>query len=182
MYKNILLLLALCLGTIYGRWVNFKVISFGKKVQIQIVGGKKYDLSLKESDDILFSYRLNKASEGVFKYYYIEDGEREPFDRQTGPKTKETYNEFFGRQEDFKQLKTFSYPGAKWNKGIGRTPLFDQSYIPTIHITGETINNLMKKPRRKYFYLEKVKFYLKNDVITVTDVKTNPKNWGFAKF
>ncbi|OUM64041.1 hypothetical protein PIROE2DRAFT_9266 [Piromyces sp. E2] len=182
MYKNILLLFALCLGTVYSRYVNFRVISFGRKVQVQIVGGKKYDLSLEKGDEILYTRKVNNVPLGVFKYYYIEDGKKEDFVRETGPKTVNTYIEFFGRKDTIKKLKTFSYPDKKWNKSIGETELFDESYIPTIHITGKTAEDLMKKPRYKYFYLEKVTFYLKNNKKVVTNVKTDPKNWGFAKF
>jgi len=181
MYKNILFFFALCLGTVFCRTVKFRVISFGKKVQIKI-DKKTYNLQLDKDDDILYVGKISKAPEGVFKYQYVVDGVKEPFTRKCDTKTKKTDIEFYGRKDTVKELKTFSYPNGKWNKSIGRTKLFDQSYIPTIHMTGKTVNQLMKKPTNKYFYIEKVSFYLKDEKIVLNNVKLNPKNWGFAKF
>jgi len=181
MYKSILLLLALCLGTAYSRVVNFKVIAFGSKVQVKIEK-KTYTLKLDKNDDILYIGKISKAPEGAFNYQYIVDGVKEPFTRKCDTKTKTTFIEFYGRKDTTKKLKTFSYPNGQWNKSIGKTPLFDESYIPTIHMTGKTVDQLMKKPTNKYFNIEKITFYLKNSKKVASNVKINPKNWGFAKF
>jgi len=181
MNYKFLLLFALCLGIVYSRAVNFKVIAFGKKVQVKI-NGKKYGLTLDKNDEILYVGKISKAPEGDFKYQYVVDGVVENFTRKLKSSTTTTYIEFFGRKDTTKTLKKFSYPNGSWNKSIGKTPLFDESYIPTIHFTGSTANTLMKKPTNKYFTIDKVTFYLKNGKKVATNVKTNPKNWGFAKF
>jgi len=181
MYKNILFLLALCIGTVLSREVNFRVIAFGNRVQVN-VNGQIYNLKLKKDDDILYVGKLETAPDEKFNYYYIVDGKKETFTRVCKKSTVYTNLDFFERKDTVKTLKTFSYPNGKWDKSIGRTLLFDQSYIPTIHITGDTVNQLMKKPTNNYFNLEKVTFYLKSGKKVFTNVKANPKNWGFAKF
>jgi len=181
MFKHVLLFLALCLGTVFSRVVNFKVIAFGSKVQVYI-DGKKYTLTLDKNDEILYVGKISNAPDSKFKYYYVVDGVKENFERTCTKNTKSTYLEFFGRKDTVKELPNFSYPGEKWKKSIGRTDLFDQSYIPTIHITGNDVDKMMKKPTNKYFYFDKVTFYLKNGKKVATNVKANPKNWIFSKF
>jgi len=181
MFKHVLLFLALCLGTVFSRVVNFKVIAFGSKVQVYI-DGKKYSLSLDKNDEILYVGKISNAPDGKFKYHYVVDGVKENFERTCTKNTKSTYLEFFGRQETVKELPNFSYPGEKWKKSIGRTDLFDQSYIPTIHITGKDVNKMMKKPTSTYYNFDKVTFYLKNGKKIATNVRAKPKNWIFSKF
>ncbi|ORX50066.1 hypothetical protein BCR36DRAFT_583659 [Piromyces finnis] len=98
---------------------------------------------------------------------------------------KSTYNEFFERKETIKPLKQFKHPPTftNWTRTIGTTKLFDDSYIPTIHIFGNNTEELFHDP---YAYetiqLGHVKFYLKNSVESFTDVTGKPKNRGFSKF
>ncbi|OUM57008.1 hypothetical protein PIROE2DRAFT_18145 [Piromyces sp. E2] len=179
MYKNIILFFALCLGTVLSKTVSFKVISFGEKVKVK-VNGKKY--TLKRYNDIMFYGKITNLPDGDLKYQYIVDGVKENFERTLDKKENSTHNEFYGRKITVSEPPKFSYPGAKWNKSIGRTELFDQSYIPTIHIIGKEADTLMKKPKNKYYYMEKVNFYLKDAIHTFKNVRINPKNWGFAKF
>ncbi|ORX49652.1 hypothetical protein BCR36DRAFT_583722 [Piromyces finnis] len=181
MYKNILLLLVLCVSSALCRTVTFKIISFGSKVQVKI-NKSKYTLKPLNNDEILYAGKLSTAPEGKFNYHYIVDGKEENFNRVFDANASTTYIEFFERKDTVKKLKTFSYPNNNWNRSIGKTELFDDSYIPTIHITGKTADELFTKPQNKYYTLEKVTFYFKNSKKVVTNVKANPKNKNFAKF
>jgi len=183
MYKNILLLLALFISSAYCRSATFKVIAFGKKVQVNIIDTKTtYTLPVAKNDTIYFNGKTSKAPEGSFSYVYIVDGVKENFKRKFGANSTTTYIDFYGRKDTVKKLKTFSYPNNNWNKSIGKTELFDDSYIPTIHITGNTANTLMTKPETKTYTLENVIFYFKNTRKIVKNVKASPKNKNFAKF
>ncbi|ORX83576.1 hypothetical protein BCR32DRAFT_266873 [Anaeromyces robustus] len=184
-YKIFLLFLTLYVQYIFCRTVKFKVISFGKKTYVQIVGGDKYQLSPVSSDDILHSVEVSNVSSSEFKYYYIVDDVKEDFQRTFKSDTNKTYNEFYGRKDTIKTLKTFKHPSdlKTWDRSIGRTSLFDESYIPTVHITGDTAENFFHEPK-KYngSKLESVKFYLKDSVESFTKVYTTNKNRDFSKF
>jgi len=186
MYTHILLLLALCISSAFCRTVTFRVIAFGSKVQLKIVKSnnkvKTYNLSLDENDEILYVRDINNVPEGSFKYYYVVDGKKETFKRKIGAKTKKTYLDFYGRKDTVRKLKKFTFPNNNWNRSIGKTELFDDSYIPTIHITGKTADSLFAKPQNKWYTLDKVSFYLKNGKKVASKVQARPKNRDFAKF
>ncbi|OUM59726.1 hypothetical protein PIROE2DRAFT_14663 [Piromyces sp. E2] len=185
MLKNTLLILTVGVSFVLSRTINFRVISFGEKVQVQIVNGKAYNLKRDNSGDpneILFTKKVKNLPQDVFQYYYIVDGKRENFERSTGPRTTRTYIEFYGRNDSYKSLKQFSYPDNHWNRSIGKTELFDDSYIPTVHISGNTAESLFANPKVQYYHLERVTFYLKNEAKVAKNVRADPKNRNFAKF
>jgi len=182
MYKYILLLLALFISTVYStRTVSFKVISFGSKTQVRI-NNKTYRLKPYNDDEILYAGKISNAPDGEFQYQYIVDGVKESFNRTLSKSTKITNIEFFGRKDTVKKLKAFSYPNNNWNKSIGKTELFDDSYIPTIHITGSKVDNFFKHPEKGSVKFDKVTFYLKNTKKVANNVSASPKNHNFAKF
>jgi len=183
MYKNILLLLALCVSTVFSRDVTFRVIAFGSKTQVKIVEtGKTYTLALGSGDTIYYAGKITKCPDGQFTFYYIVDGKKEGFSRVATPGSTATWIDFYGRKDSVKKLNAFSYPNNNWKRSIGKTDLFDDSYIPTIHITGTQADSLFTKPKNQYYTLEKVVFYLKNGKKVATNVKANPKNKNFSKF
>jgi len=182
MFKQVLSL-ALLASSALAREATFKLISFGKKAQVQIVNGAKYDLSLL-NNDVLYGVTID-APENEFQYYYIIDNEKEGFKRSFAEDITSTHNEFFGRKDTLKELKTFKRPeGFKtWDRTIGKTELFDDSYIPTIHITGSKAKKFFKNPEKyEDSKLEKVTFYLRDTVETFTNVKSSAKNYEFSKF
>jgi len=183
MFKKVLSL-ALFVGTALSRDVTFKLISFGKQAQVQIVGGDKINLSLL-NNDVLYGATVQDAPEEAFNYYYIIDGSKENFERTLEEDVTSTHNEFFGRKDTVKELNTFKRPeGFKtWDRSIGKTELFDDSYIPTIHITGSKSKKFFKNPEKyEESTLEKVTFYLKDTVETFSSVETVAKNYEFSKF
>ncbi|OUM64039.1 hypothetical protein PIROE2DRAFT_69307 [Piromyces sp. E2] len=119
MKSSFLLLLTLFVSALCSaRKVTFRVICFGSRTQVKIVGGKKYTLPLYSNKDILYAGTISNLPNGDFKYYYVVDGVRENFERTFSKKDKSTYTEFFGRKDTVKSLPTFSYSGAKWNRAL----------------------------------------------------------------
>jgi len=182
MLKNILSL-AFFVGAAYTRDATFKLISFGKKAQVQIVGGDLYDLPLLNGD-VLYGATVN-APDSAFKYYYVIDGEKEGFSRTFDEDVTSTHNEFFGRKDTVKELKNFKHPEnfKTWDRSIGKTELFDDSYIPTIHFSGSKAKKFFKDPvKYEDSTIEKITFYLKDTVETFSKVSTSAKNYEFSKF
>ncbi|KAG4101633.1 hypothetical protein H8356DRAFT_1653789 [Neocallimastix lanati (nom. inval.)] len=167
------------------RTVVFKVISFGSKTYVNIVGGNKYEMKPINTDDILHTINVSNVPNEAFEYNYIVDDEEENFIRTLNPNIYTTYNEFYGRKDTVKKLKTFNHPPnlSNWNRSIGKTKLFDDTYIPTLHITGENVENFFHDPNTyENTNLENVKFYLKNSVETFSNVPASAKNRGFSRF
>jgi len=183
MFKNIILFFALYASSVLSRDVTFKVISFGSKTQLKIVDGSKYNLPLVKNDEILYGGKVTNLPDTDIKYYYIVDGVKEPFTRIIELNKSNTDNEFFGREQTVKKLEEFSYPDNHWNRATENTPLFDTSYIPTVHIVGGDAETFFTKPKKnRDFIMEKVTFYFKNKKKVVKNVTTTCKNKNVPKF
>ncbi|OUM58715.1 hypothetical protein PIROE2DRAFT_15932 [Piromyces sp. E2] len=192
MCKSILLLLVLCLTSVYSRNVRFQVLSLGNKVQVRIDGGSKYTISRpKTLNDILFMSVVKNLPDAAFKYYYIVDGVREvdingkTFERTLEKGKSHTYTDFIGRKVTVKELPAFSYPAEKFKYSVGKKELFDDSYIPTIHITGSKVNDFMANPKKykeNEVTFDKVYFYFKNGLSAVENVSATNKNRNTSKF
>jgi len=66
--QRLILLLAFYIGVLCSaRSVTFKVISFGKKVQVK-VNGKKYNLKQSNAGEPLYKGKLSTAPDGEFEY------------------------------------------------------------------------------------------------------------------
>jgi hypothetical protein len=176
--------LAIIVNSVYSRSVIFRLITFGTKSQVQIVGGKRYNLKQIGNDPLLYGGKLTNAPDEKFKYYYIIDGVKENFKRTYSVKTTTTYNEFFNRRYTYKTLKTFNHPPTlpNWNRSIGRLNIFDDSYIPTVHFTGNTTEYFFHNPTRDITKLENITFYLKNTQKSFHNVTATAKNRDFSKF
>jgi len=185
MYINFFIFLALLVSSAYSRTGTFRLISFGKKAELKIFNGKKYILNPVEGDDLLYGITINELPEKNVKYRYIIDGKAESFYRIFNTKTNITHNEFYGRKQTIVQLKSFSHPAGltNWNRSIGRTNVFDNSYIPTVHLTGNNTEKLFQDPNSfENITVENAKIYLKDTVESFDDVYASAKNTGFEKF
>jgi len=179
--RQLILLFVICTGVaLCTRPVTFKVISFGTKTQVY-VNGKKYTLPASTGEPF-FKGKLTTAPDGEFTYYYIVDGVKENFKRKCAANATATYNDFYGRKDTIKPLETFKYPDNHWNRSIGKTTLFDDSYIPTIHMTGSVTEKFFHNPYMTNVKLEKVTFYLRDSQKVFTNVPVTAKNRGFDKF
>ncbi|ORY37708.1 hypothetical protein LY90DRAFT_459306 [Neocallimastix californiae] len=178
MFK-ILILIAINVALIYARTVTFSVIAFGSSVKVKI-GSSTYDMKKYDKYTPLFRYSANLNSNN-YSYYYIVDGEEEPFDRILDGSSTTTHNEFFGRRDTVKKLPEFNHPDkGKWKKSIGKTSLFDDSYIPTVHLYGDNADQTFHDAKSRY--ISKVVFILKDDVVTLGNVACYPKNKSWPKF
>eukprot|EP00833_Pecoramyces_ruminatium_P011865 jgi/Orpsp1_1/1185897/evm.model.c7180000095906.1 len=96
-------------------------------------------------------------------YKYIVDDISEDFTRTLDEDETTTHNEFFGRKYTVKKLPQFPTV-YKWNKSVGKGELFDDSYIPTVHISGDRSEKLFTTSKASADYIEKIDFILKDSV------------------
>ncbi|OUM68314.1 hypothetical protein PIROE2DRAFT_39301 [Piromyces sp. E2] len=180
MLKHFILLLAVIVGVAYSRTVHFKFLAFNaEKVEVE-VENKKYALT-GNAGEPYFSGKINVTPSGDFKYKYYVDGVAEPFEHDCPKSMTKTYIDFHGRKDTIKELGKFQFPGSKWERSIGKTNLFDDSYIPTIHITGNKTETFFHNPANG-IKAEKVTLYLKDEKKAFTNVPLTAKNKNFSKF
>jgi len=161
------------------RNVKFSIVSFGKSVKVE-VGDKSYSLTKYDNDTPLFQSTI-EVSDNDISYNYVVDDIPEDFTRTLVKGETTTHNEFYNRKYTIKkipQLPTI----YEWTKSIGKGELFDDSYIPTVHITGATSEKIFTTVDPDTDYAEKVVFILKDSVYTFEKVKCNPKNIIWNKF
>jgi len=182
MLKRFILLLATFVGYAFcDRQVTFKVIAFGTNVQVNILSLKSVNIKASTAEDPLFSGKVTGCPDGEFEYNYIVDGVEEPFTRKMSANETSTYNEFYGREETIKKLGQFQYPENHWNRSLGRTSLFDDSYIPTIHFSGSKVETFFHNPATS-IKAERVTIYLKDSKKSFLNAPISAKNKDFEKF
>lgn len=120
--------------------VHFGVVAFPKQsVQVILDGGQPVTMAPHDPNEPYYGGVL-EAAEGS-KYKYVVDGQAEAFDRTVAGehvRNGRTHNDFFGRQATVQRLPKLSLPfDDQWKRGLGLTPMFDDSYIPTIHLSGD---------------------------------------------
>jgi len=180
MYK-LLFIATLCfIGAANARDVIFKVLGFGSKMQVS-VNGQVYNLVNKNEEQPMFKGKLLNV-DGPIEYSYIMDGNQEGFTRTLDASATKTYNDFFGRQYTILKLEQFNKLSTPWTRSIGDTSLFDDSYIPTVHVTGSRAEEFFKKPTTGKGFLEKMTFYLKDETYIVKNIDATAKNYEFDRF
>jgi len=165
---------------VYGRFVTFSVISFGSEASVTFNGKT---LPMKRID----TYSNVHSVSGIcpdeeFKYTYSVDGESEGFSRVLPANVLTTHNEFFGREETIRPLKGLGYPEDKpqWTRSIGKTAVFDDSYIPTV-IFDEGSRDFFISGNDTYT-LGRFTLILKDEVFTEENVPTKAQNRYQDKF
>ncbi|OUM57035.1 hypothetical protein PIROE2DRAFT_18107 [Piromyces sp. E2] len=181
MFKKLFLITLSVISTATARNVNFNVIGTGNQMQVE-VEGKVYNLLNRNSGEMLFSSRILNVSDGDVKYSYIMDGEKEGFVRTLEADRDYTYNDFFGREKTLAKLEQFNELTTKWKRSIGKTSLFDDSYILTINFAGANADELFRDPTKGYGSIEQLTIYLKDEVYTFNNLKVTTKNFDVSKF
>jgi len=174
-----LVVLALISGTT-ARKVKFSVVGFGSKVSVKI-GSTNYSLTKYNDNTPLYQSTI-EVDDGSVSYKYVVDGVAESFTRTLATGVTTTHNEFFERKDTIKKIPQLPSIG-KWNKSIGKGELFDDSYIPTVHISGETSEKLFTTNGKvNTTTLDGLVFILKDKVYGFKNAPCAPKNYEWNKF
>jgi len=181
MLAKLLFLIALLLTVVSSRDVKFSVVAFGKSVSVKI-DGKSYTLKKYSEYAPVYQSTISVGSSDV-SYNYVVDGISESFSRTLSKSATTTHNEFFGRKYTIKELPQFKQV-YKWTRSIGKGELFDDSYIPTVHIYGKKSEKIFTTTSADPDNLEKIVFILKDSIYTFDDIPCSPKNkyWDKMQF
>lgn len=151
---------------------EFSVVSFAGKCEVN-VGGVSYPMQ-KEADVPLWKATVDAQSGATYKY--ICDGEADTERKLEGNKT---YNELVGRPLTVFNMPEFGYPNAEpWTRSIGRTELFDPTYVPIVVIDGK--KSMFVSGGGGTF--NSISFILKENVFTFKDIPSSTKNDDEDKF
>jgi hypothetical protein len=179
LFSSILLLSLI--GNIYGRSVTFSLIAFGNEVTVTYNG---QSIPMQPIDDYSRVHQAycNNCPDEEFEYVYTVDGNPEPFTRKLAAGEKTTHNEFYGRELTVSPLKGLGYPSDKpqWTRSIGKTPVFDDSYIPTVIIDDGSRDYFITG--NDTYTIGRFTIVLKNDIFTETNVPSKAQNRYEDKF
>jgi len=130
------LALSLLASYVKTRVVNFSLIAFCKtNAQLNVNGGL-VDLT-KETQDVPLWKASQEVGDSDISYYYICDGTTETVTHKLAANETDTHNELFNREKTLYTLPQFGYPNTKkWDRSLGQTELFDETYIPTFIFYG----------------------------------------------
>ncbi|ORY80175.1 hypothetical protein LY90DRAFT_500557 [Neocallimastix californiae] len=181
MLKYIFIALIYIIEAVSTRDVIFSVIGFGNSMQV-IVENKTYNLTNKNANEPYYQAKILNINDSDVDYTYILDGVKENFTRTLKSDITKTYNDFYGREKTVQELEQFKSLGTPWKRSIGKTALFDDSYIPTVHISGDKAMELFKNPTKEHGVLEKITFYLKEEVYSFENIDTTTKNYEISRF
>jgi len=172
-----LVLLGGIVGKIMARSVNFSIISFGVDVKLN-VGGNVVPM-LKNDPTIPLWTVTTEVPDDEIKYFYVQDAQND-VERTLAKGVTTTYNELIGREVTTYNMLEFTYPDEPaWDRSIGQTKLFDDSYIPTFVISG--YGNFFNEGDGSATF-SKVIAILKDEVLTFDNVPTSGKNGEEDKF
>jgi len=153
---------------------KFSVVSFSASCKLSI-NGETYSMEPHPKCANLFGIEVDVSLNT--KYKYICDGKE---DVERILKEKTTHNELFGRALTVYDMPEFYYPDSKeWSRSIGRTELFDPSYVPIVII--DTDKQFFVNPKGGSNF-RKVTFILKDNVFSFYNVKKSTKNYDEDKF
>ncbi|KAG4090038.1 hypothetical protein H8356DRAFT_1279823 [Neocallimastix lanati (nom. inval.)] len=174
-----LLLLAI-VGQVFGRIVNFSIIAFGKDASVTFNGKTLNMLPVDNYSGVKSVSAFCPDEE--FEYTYTLDGKTEGFTRKLEKGELTTHNELFGRKETISPLKGMGYPEDKpqWKRSIGKTELFDDSYIPTVIIDNASRSDIVEAP--DMFTMKRFTIILMDEIFTEENVVTKTQNRYQDKF
>jgi len=170
-YKSKLFLLGL-VSKIFA--AKFSVVSFDGACKLN-VGGTNYPMTADPQIPNLYTATAD-VSPGS-KYNYICGTVNDPERTLSG---ETTHNELIGRPSTVTEMHEFGYPSAEpWKRSIGRTELFDPTYVPIVIMDGD--KNFFVNGKGSTT-LSKISFILKDNTFTFTNIPTTAKNYEEDKF
>ncbi|KAG4091407.1 hypothetical protein H8356DRAFT_1708581 [Neocallimastix lanati (nom. inval.)] len=160
---------------------TFNVISFNSNNVFVDIKGYKYKMTKIDPDVPLYAVTIkNLENYDIIKYHYIADNEHEVIERHLRTYTVNTYNELFNRFYTIKHVPHLGFPTEDiWNNEPD-SPIFDDSYTPTVIITD--------KKNRKFFHngrsmtLPRVDIILKDSVYSFKKVKVESRDLRYNMF
>ncbi|ORX44741.1 hypothetical protein BCR32DRAFT_288298 [Anaeromyces robustus] len=169
-YKSKLFILGL-ISKIYA--ANFSVVSLQGDCQLE-VGGQTYPMT---KDEAVPLYKATADVPSGTQYKYICGGTPDVDRTLNGDKT---YNELVGRKLTVYNMPEFGYPNAEpWTRSIGRTELFDPTYVPIVIIDAPQQFFVDGRGSANF---NGISFILKENVFTFTNIPTSGKNGDEDKF
>ncbi|ORX55397.1 hypothetical protein BCR36DRAFT_347197 [Piromyces finnis] len=179
MYKNLFLILAF-IALAAARSVKFSLIALNAQNVSVKIGSKSYNLKRYSTYAPVYQATLT-VSDSELTYTYYVDNVSEGFTRTLAKGATTTHNEFLGRKDTVKTLPQLPQV-YQWTKSIGKGELFDDSYIPTVHIYGDRSNKMFTSTKASADYLERIVFILKDSILTFKNIPAYPKNKSWNKF
>lgn len=136
--------------------ITFHVISPGAKAVQVVIGATTAPMTA--ADPLVPHFTATADVPDGSKYKYKVDGASEAFDRTVPGGRTDTYNDFFNRSQTVQELPPFPWPlqdegfaTAQWQRAAPLSPLFDDSYIPTLFFSE---NKLDGTPNKLYIILK----------------------------
>jgi len=169
-YKSKLLILGL-VSKIFA--ADFSVVSFKGDCSLSINGNT---IPMTRDANCSNLYKVTADAQTGTKYKYICGG-AEDVERTLNENT--THNELFGRALTTFNMPEFGYPNAEpWDRTIGRTELFDPSYVPIVIV--DTAESFFVNGGGSGF--KQISFVLKDNVFTFNNIGVSSKNQDEDKF
>jgi len=168
------------IGQVYGRIVSFNLLTFGQAVAVQV---DKAVANLTPIDNFSHVHSISVVCpDEDFEYKYFVDGKSEGFVRVLPAGELTTHIEFFGRKNTIQPLVGLGYPpeNGLWVRSIGKTALFDDSYIPTVIFDAGSADFF--RSGNDTWTLGRFTIVLQDEVFTETNVPTKAQNRYQDKF
>ncbi|ORX78146.1 hypothetical protein BCR32DRAFT_270227 [Anaeromyces robustus] len=157
---------------------EFSVISFDGNCSLSLNGAEVPMVADPTCSNL---YKVTADAQSGTMYKYVCGGKAEAFDRVL--QGNKTYNELFERALTVSEMPEFGYPKSAiskpWTRSIGRTELFDPTYVPTVIIDAD----------ESYFVkgsgsttAKTMTFILKDSIHTFNNVGLSAKNNEQDKF
>jgi len=173
-YKSKLFILGL-ISQIYA--AKFSVVSFDGPCKLS-VNGQQIEMTQPDPTVPLYSVETNASVNTTYKYIC---GGKEDVERTLHEEI--THNELVGRPETVTDMPEFGFPNKKpWTRSIGRTELFDPTYVPIVIINGGEPDFYTRANGKDSTTFEKLTFVLKDTVISFDNVPASGKNYDEDKF
>ncbi|ORX86803.1 hypothetical protein BCR32DRAFT_240659 [Anaeromyces robustus] len=173
---NSIILILCTISHTLTRTVQFSVISFGVEVKLNVVGNIL--LMIKEDSGIPLWTLTTEIPDEDVTYNYIQDNV-EDVSRTLKKGAITTHNELIGRQVTEYEMLEFNYPDEpKWDRSIGQTNLFDDTYIPTFVFSGYNTFFI----DGSYVKFSKIIVFLKDEYFTFENIPSSGKNDDEDKF